>query len=81
MGKELHEDPEVANYGNAGRGPKLQSGMTLAIEPMVNVGSWRVKTLSNDWTVVTIDGKRSAHYENTVAITDNGVEILTSPVV
>ena len=55
--------------------------MTLAIEPMVNVGSWRVKTLSNDWTVVTIDGKRSAHYENTVAITDNGVEILTSPVV
>ncbi len=81
VGKELHEDPEVANYGNAGRGPKLQVGMTLAIEPMVNVGSWRVKTLSNDWTVVTIDGKRSAHYENTVAITDNGVEILTSPVV
>lgn len=80
VGKDLHENPDVPNYGKPGRGPKLQVGMTIAVEPMVNVGTWRVKTLSNDWTVVTIDGKRSAHYENTIAITDNGVEILTSPV-
>ncbi len=79
VGKDLHENPDVPNYGNPGRGPKLQVGMTIAVEPMVNVGTWRVKTLSNDWTVVTLDGKRSAHYENTIAITENGVEILTSP--
>lgn len=80
VGKDLHENPDVPNYGKPGRGPKLQVGMTIAVEPMVNIGTWRVKTLSNDWTVVTLDGKRSAHYENTIAITDNGVEILTSPV-
>lgn len=79
VGKDLHENPDIPNYGNKGRGPKLQVGMTIAVEPMVNVGTWRVKTLSNDWTVVTLDGKRSAHYENTIAITENGVEILTSP--
>lgn len=79
VGKDLHENPDVPNYGNPGRGPKLQVGMTIAVEPMVNVGTWRVKTLANDWTVVTLDGKRSAHYENTIAITENGVEILTSP--
>lgn len=79
VGKDLHENPDVPNYGKPGRGPRLQTGMTIAVEPMVNVGTWRVKTLSNDWTVVTIDGKRSAHYENTIAITENGVEILTSP--
>ena len=79
VGKDLHENPDVLNYGKPGRGPRLQTGMTIAVEPMVNAGTWRVKTLSNDWTVVTIDGKRSAHYENTIAITENGVEILTSP--
>lgn len=79
VGKDLHENPDVPNYGKPGRGPRLQTGMTIAVEPMVNAGTWRVKTLSNDWTVVTIDGKRSAHYENTIAITENGVEILTSP--
>lgn len=79
VGKNLHENPDVPNYGKPGRGPRLQTGMTIAVEPMVNAGTWRVKTLSNDWTVVTIDGKRSAHYENTIAITENGVEILTSP--
>ena len=79
VGKDLHENPDVPNYGKPGRGPRLQTGMTIAVEPMVNAGTWRVKTLSIDWTVVTIDGKRSAHYENTIAITENGVEILTSP--
>ena len=79
VGKDLHENPDVPNYGKPGRGPRLQTGMTIAVEPMVNAGTWRIKTLSNDWTVVTIDGKRSAHYENTIAITENGVEILTSP--
>ena len=79
VGKDLHENPDVPNYGNPGRGPKLQVGMTIAVEPMVNVGTWRVKTLANDCTVVTLDGKRSAHYENTIAITENGVDILTSP--
>ena len=79
VGKDLHENPDVPNYGKPGRGPRLQTGMTIAVEPMVNAGTWRVKTLSNDWTFVTIDGKRSAHYENTIAITENGVEILTSP--
>ena len=79
VGKDLHENPDVPNYGKPGRGPRLQTGMTIAVEPLVNAGTWRVKTLSNDWTVVTIDGKRSAHYENTIAITENGVEILTSP--
>lgn len=78
VGEKLHEDPNIPNYGNEGHGPRIQTGMTLAVEPMVNAGSWRVKTLDNDWTVVTIDGRRSAHYENTIAITDNGPEILTA---
>lgn len=77
IGKAVHEDPEVPNFGRPGRGPKLTSGMVLAIEPMVNVGTWRVKTLDDDWTVVTADGMKSAHYENTVAILPNGPEILT----
>ncbi|MEQ8154830.1 MAG: type I methionyl aminopeptidase [Clostridiaceae bacterium] len=77
IGKNVHEDPEVPNFGRPGRGPKLTSGMVLAIEPMVNVGTWRVKTLSDNWTVVTADGKYSAHYENTVAILPDGPEILT----
>lgn len=77
IGKDLHEDPEVPNFGHAGRGPRLYNGMTLAIEPMVNVGSEDVYVLENDWTVVTIDSKLSAHYENTIVITENGPEILT----
>lgn len=77
VGENLHEEPDVPNYGRAGRGPRLYAGMTVAIEPMVCQGSARVKTLANDWTVVTVDGKLSAHYENTVAITANGVDILT----
>jgi methionyl aminopeptidase len=77
IGKSVHEDPEVPNFGRPGRGPRLSSGMVLAIEPMVNVGTWRVKTLDDDWTVVTADGMKSAHYENTVAILQNGPEILT----
>ncbi|MGG7143913.1 type I methionyl aminopeptidase [Clostridium nigeriense] len=77
IGRVVHEDPEVPNYGLPGRGPKLVEGMALAIEPMVNVGSYKVKTLSNDWTVVTSDGSLSAHYENTIVILPDGPEILT----
>lgn len=77
IGRNMHEDPEVPNFGRPGRGPKLMKGMVLAIEPMVNMGDFHVKVLSNDWTVVTVDGSLSAHYENTVAITENGPELLT----
>ena len=73
----MHEDPGVPNFGRPNRGPKLQAGMVLAIEPMVNIGSYHVRTLLNGWTVVTTDGSLSAHYENTVAILDKGPEILT----
>ncbi|WP_102399149.1 type I methionyl aminopeptidase [Haloimpatiens massiliensis] len=77
IGREMHEDPEVPNYGREGRGPKLTHGMMLAIEPMINLGEYHVVTKPNGWTVVTVDGKLSAHYENTVAILDEGPEILT----
>lgn len=77
IGSALHEEPEVPNYGTEGRGPRLIAGMTIAVEPMVNIGTYQVNTLSDDWTVVTADGKLSAHYENTVLITKDGVEILT----
>lgn len=77
IGRVVHEDPEVPNFGKAGRGPKLVAGMTLAIEPMINVGTYKVKTLNDDWTVVTSDGSLSAHYENTVVILPDGPEILT----
>ena len=77
VGRELHEDPEVPNFGKAGRGPRLVCGMTLAIEPMVNQNSHVVKTLSDGWTVVTADGGLSAHFEHTVAVTAKGPEILT----
>lgn len=77
IGKEMHEDPEVPNYGRPGRGPTLKKGMVLAIEPMVNIGKYHVEVEPNDWTVVTVDKSLSAHYENTVAILDNGPEILT----
>ena len=77
VGRKLHEDPEVPNYGAAGRGPRLLKGMTLAIEPMVNEGTYDVRVLKDGWTTVTADGKLSAHYENTVLITDGEPEILT----
>lgn len=77
VGHELHEDPEVPNYGNAGRGARLCAGMTLAIEPMVNAGTYSVKVLGDGWTVKTADGSLSAHYENTVAITEDGPILLT----
>ena len=77
IGTKLHEDPEVPNFACRGRGIRLQSGMTLAIEPMINAGTWEVEWLDDDWTVVTADGALSAHYENTVLITDGDPEILT----
>jgi len=77
VGSQLHEEPEVPNFGAAGRGPRLLPGMTLAIEPMVNAGTPEVRILKDRWTTVTADGKLSAHYENTVLITDGEPEILT----
>ncbi len=77
VGAQMHEEPEVPNYGAPGRGPRLLPGMTLAIEPMVNEGVPDVRVLKDGWTAVTADGKRSAHYENTVLITDGEPEILT----
>ena len=73
----MHEDPQIPNYGNPGRGPRLSAGMVLAIEPMVAMGSYDIVTLKDGWTVVTCDGKLSAHYENTVVITDGEPELLT----
>ena len=77
IGKEMHEPPQVPNYGRPGRGPRLRPGMIFAIEPMVNIGSDKVKVLKDEWTAVTVDGSLSAHFEHTVLITDNGPEILT----
>lgn len=79
IGREMHEDPEVPNFGRAGRGPRLAQGMTIAIEPMVNTNSPDNITLKDGWTVVTTDGSLSAHFENTVAITDGAPIILTQP--
>lgn len=79
IGRELHEDPEVPNYGNPGHGIRLRAGMTLAVEPMIAAGDWRVKTLKDGWTVVTADGSLCAHYEHTIAITGGEPEILTLP--
>ena len=77
IGKQLHEDPEIPNFGPAGQGPLLKEGMVFAIEPMVNVGNWQTKILGDGWSVVTADGKPSAHFEHTIAITSNGPEVLT----
>jgi methionyl aminopeptidase len=77
IGTEMHEEPQIPNYVSKERGPRLQAGMTLAIEPMVNAGSWKVIVLDDKWTVVTADGKLSAHHENTILVTDHGPEILT----
>ena len=78
VGIDLHEDPQIPNYGPAGKGPRLQEGMVLAIEPMINAGRYHVKTLADGWTIVTIDGKKSAHYEHTIAITNDEPIILSS---
>jgi methionyl aminopeptidase len=77
VGQDLHEDPQIPHYGPPNKGPRLKPGMVLAIEPMVNAGSRYVKTLADNWTVVTVDGKMCAHFEHTVAITETGYEILT----
>ncbi|WP_312473803.1 type I methionyl aminopeptidase [Neobacillus sp.] len=77
VGQDLHEEPNIPHFGPPNKGPELKPGMVLAIEPMVNAGSRYVKTLADDWTVVTVDGKRSAHFEHTIAITETGFEILT----
>ncbi|MBP2651537.1 MAG: methionine aminopeptidase, type [Firmicutes bacterium] len=77
IGRNMHEDPQIPNYGSPGRGPQLKSGMTLAIEPMINMGTHEVKTLNDGWTVVTADKKQSAHFEHTIVITPEGPEILT----
>lgn len=77
IGRSLHEEPQVPNYGNPGHGPRLREGMTLAIEPMVNEGTYEVKILDDGWTAVTADGSLSAHYEHTILITKNGARILT----
>ncbi|QZY54606.1 type I methionyl aminopeptidase [Crassaminicella profunda] len=78
IGQEMHEDPQIPNYGPQGKGPRLKSGMALAIEPMVNMGTFKVKVLEDDWTVVTLDRKPSAHYEHTIVITKDDPIILTS---
>ena len=77
VGRFLHEDPQVPNYGQAGMGPLLRVGMCIAIEPMFNLGNWQTKILEDEWTVITADGKLSAHFEHSIAITEDGPEILT----
>ncbi len=77
IGREMHEPPQVPNYGRPGRGPRLRAGMVFAIEPMVNIGSEKVRVLDDEWTAVTADGTLSAHFEHTVLITDHGPEVLT----
>lgn len=78
VGKKLHEDPQIPNYGLPGHGPRLKPGMTLAIEPMVNAGKRYVETLTDNWTVITTDRRNAAHFEHSIAITDTGHEILTT---
>jgi methionyl aminopeptidase len=77
IGRDMHEDPQIPNFGPPGQGPKLNSGMTLAIEPMANLGSWKTKVNQDHWTVVTADNSLSAHFEKTIAITNSEAEILT----
>ena len=77
IGKEMHEDPKVLHYGQPGRGQRLQKGMVLTIEPMINEGAWHCKLDDNQWTARTVDGSLSAQYEHTIAITENGPVILT----
>jgi methionyl aminopeptidase len=77
IGRNLHEDPQIPNFGPAGRGPVIEAGMVFAIEPMVNAGDWRTRTLDDGWTVVTADGSLSAHFEHSVAVTPDGPLVLT----
>lgn len=77
VGREMHEDPQIPNYGKPHKGPRIAKGMVFAIEPMICQGGYECRVLDNDWTVVTVDGKLAAHYENTVVITDDGPELLT----
>ena len=77
IGRNLHEDPQIPNYGLPGRGPELRPGLVVAVEPMVTMGDWRTRVLADDWTVVTADGSLAAHFEHTVAITSDGPRILT----
>jgi methionyl aminopeptidase len=79
VGKNIHEEPSIPNYGQAGTGPVLKEGMTLAIEPMASAGTYEVITKDDGWTIVTADGSRSAHFEHTIAVTNNGSAILTIP--
>jgi methionyl aminopeptidase len=78
IGRQLHESPQIPNFGAPGQGPRLKAGMTLAIEPMINAGGPGVKILDDGWTAVTLDGRPSAHFEHTVAITEEGPQILTA---
>jgi methionyl aminopeptidase len=78
IGRDLHEEPQIPNFGSPHQGPRLEKGMVFALEPMVNEGTYEVKILLDGWTVVTVDGKRSAHFEHTIAITEKGTEILST---
>jgi methionyl aminopeptidase len=77
IGRHMHEDPQIPNYGPPGRGPELRPGLVIAVEPMVNLGGWETRVLADDWTVVTADGTLSAHFEHTIALTEDGAEVLT----
>ena len=77
IGRRMHEDPQIPNYGKPGQGPKIKAGYVFAVEPMVNLGTHHTKVLADGWTVVTLDGKPSAHVEHTIAITEEGPEVLT----
>jgi methionyl aminopeptidase len=78
VGRALHEDPQIPNYGEPGRGPLIRPGLVVAVEPMVNVGDWPTKVLADNWTVITADGSLSAHFEHTIAVTEAGPEVLTA---
>ena len=80
IGRSMHEDPQIPNYGPPGRGPELKPGLVIAVEPMVNLGGWETRVLADDWTVVTTDWSLSAHFEHTIAITEDGHEVLTARV-
>jgi methionyl aminopeptidase len=79
IGRKMHEDPQIFNFGQPGQGLQLKSGMTLALEPMVNMGDWRTRVLDDGWTVVTLDGRLSAHFEHTIAVMDGEPQVLTRP--
>jgi methionyl aminopeptidase len=78
IGRSMHEDPQIPNYGLPGRGPELRPGLVVAVEPMVTMGDWKTRVLADDWTVVTADGSLAAHFEHTIAVTEDGPEVLTA---